>query len=294
MIKSMTGFGRGEAGGAEMSVVAEIRTVNNRYFDLSVRTPRAYSFAEEHLRSLVKRYVARGKTELNVNIQTEGKPNTDIVFNEDVARKYKEGFAKIKDMLGIDAEPDLVGFARMPEVFEIVGTPADEEKTLSLICEAARAACERLELMRADEGAKLAADMEERTKHISEIVAAIAARSDEIAGSHAGRLRERISELIGGAAEIPEDRIVLEAAIFADKSSIEEEVVRLESHIAQLGEILRAGSGAVGKKMDFIIQEMNREANTIGSKGNDLEITNMVLELKSEIENVREQVQNVE
>lgn len=296
MIKSMTGFGRGEYADETGKVTVEIRAVNHRYLDISVKMPRRYSFAEEAIKAAIKEKLYRGKVEVNVSIDNAGKSDSDVKLDADLAAKYYDALSTLRDSFefGEESKVSLSLLARMPDVIKTSAAEEDEETMTQRLVSAARKATDDISAMRETEGAKLAADLEARAGIVSDIRARIEKRAPEIEKEYAAKFKARVEELLDGVYEVPEERIALEAAIFADKANITEELVRLDSHVSQLRAFLKTDGEAIGKKIDFLIQEMNREANTIGSKSNDREITSMMLDLKAEIEKIREQVQNIE
>jgi len=296
MIKSMTGFGRGEYADETGKVTVEIRAVNHRYLDISVKMPRRYSFAEEAIKAAIKEKLSRGKVEVNVSIDNAGKSDSDVKLDADLAAKYYDALSTLRDSFefGEESKVSLSLLARMPDVIKTSAAEEDEETMTQRLVSATRKAAEDICTMRETEGAKLAADLEARADIVSDIRTRIEKRAPEIEKEYAAKFKARIEELLDGVYEVPEERIALEAAIFADKANITEELVRLDSHVSQLRAFLKTDGEAIGKKIDFLIQEMNREANTIGSKSNDREITSMMLDLKAEIEKIREQVQNIE
>ena len=296
MIKSMTGFGRGEYADETGKVTVEIRAVNHRYLDISVKMPRRYSFAEEAIKAAIKEKLYRGKVEVNVSIDNAGKSDSDVKLDADLAAKYYDALSTLRDSFefGEESKVSLSLLARMPDVIKTSAAEEDEETMTQRLVSATRKAAEDICAMRETEGAKLAADLEARADIVSDIRARIEKRAPEIEKEYAAKFKARVEELLDGVYEVPEERIALEAAIFADKANITEELVRLDSHVSQLRAFLKTDGEAIGKKIDFLIQEMNREANTIGSKSNDKEITSMMLDLKAEIEKIREQVQNIE
>ena len=294
MVKSMTGFGRGEYSDGKRSVTAEIRTVNHRYADVTVKMPKRYSFAEDTVRSIVKEKIRRGKAEVSVIFESLSEADVTVRLNTPVAEQYLENLRLLKETYQLGGEIDIQLLSSMPDVMKTVPDVEDEDEILKVICEAVRQAARANDDMRITEGQRLAEDLLQRGEIIRGIVNSIEERAPQVAREYVQKLNDRISELLDGSVEIPEDRILTEAAIFADKANITEELVRLDSHMKQLKEILTEAKGPIGKKLDFLVQEMNREANTIGSKANDLEITSRMLEAKSEIEKIREQVQNIE
>ncbi|MBQ6150530.1 MAG: YicC family protein [Mogibacterium sp.] len=297
MIRSMTGFGRGEYSDEISKVTVEIRSVNHRYLDIYVKMPRRYSFAEETIKSAIKERLHRGKVEVSVSVDNVGKSDSDVRLDKELAARYYSVLSELKDSFdfGEESRVSLSLLSKMPDV--IVTTPAaeDEEAMVKRLLGATSKALDDFCSMREAEGEKLAADLSARADTIQDIRDRIDKRAPEIEKEYAAKFKARVEEILGGVYEVPEERIALEAAIFADKANITEELVRLGSHISQLRKFLRSdGKEAMGKKIDFLIQEMNREANTIGSKSNDREITSNMLDLKAEIEKVREQVQNIE
>ena len=297
MIRSMTGFGRGEYSDEISKVTVEIRSVNHRYLDIYVKMPRRYSFAEETIKSAIKERVHRGKVEVSVSVDNIGKSDSDVRLDKELASRYYNVLSELRDSFdfGEESRVSLSLLSKMPDV--IVTTPAaeDEEAMAKRLLGATEKALDDFCSMREAEGEKLAADLSARADTIQNIKDHIEKRAPEIEKEYAAKFKARVEEILGGVYEVPEERIALEAAIFADKANITEELVRLGSHISQLRGFLNSdGRNAIGKKIDFLIQEMNREANTIGSKSNDREITSNMLELKAEIEKVREQVQNIE
>ena len=294
MIKSMTGFGRGEFTDGKRNVTAEIRTVNHRYADITVKMPKRYSFAEEAVKNIVKQKIRRGKAEVSIIMENLSEADVTVRLNTPVAEQYLQNLKQLQEEFGLAGEIDIRLLSSMPDVLRAIPDVEDEDEITSVITEAVTRATEANDAMRQTEGQRLAEDLLHRGDLVRGIVDKIGTRAPLVAQEYVRKLNDRISELLDGAAEIPEDRILTEAAIFADKANITEELVRLDSHMKQLKEILTGADGPVGKKLDFLVQEMNREANTIGSKANDLEITSWMLEAKSEIEKIREQAQNIE
>ena len=290
----MTGFGRGEYSDGKRNVIAEIKTVNHRYADISVKMPKRYSFAEEKIKSLIKDKVKRGKAEVSIIVENLTEEDTTVKLNTLVAGQYVNNLKELKEAYGLTGEIDIKLVATMPDVLKAVPDVENEDEAAAVIFEAVKMAVSNLDAMREVEGAKLADDLLMRGQLIRDIVKKIDARAPMVAREYTLKLQNRIKDLLGDQVDIPEDRILVEAAVFADKANITEELVRLDSHMNQLKTILTASSEPVGKKLDFLVQEMNRESNTIGSKANDMEITSLMLETKSEIEKIREQVQNIE
>ena len=294
MIKSMTGFGRGEFSDGKRAVTAEIKTVNHRYADITVKMPKRYSFAEEKINGIIKKQVKRGKADVSIIVENLTEGDITVSLNTPVANQYIERLRELKDSYDLSGDIDISLVSSMPDVLKAIPDVADEEEVSAAICKAVELAAANLDDMRIREGEKLAADLMNRGETIKEIVRKISERAPEVAKEYKDKMYGRIQELLEDKVDVPEERILVEAAIFADKASITEELVRLDSHMDQLRMFLTEGGGAIGKKLDFLVQEMNRETNTIGSKVNDLEITSLMLEAKSEIEKIREQVQNIE
>ncbi len=294
MIKSMTGFGRGEYNDGKRNIIAEIKSVNHRYCDISVKMPRRYSFAEDKIKSIVKETAKRGKIEVSVIVESIAEEDTNIMLNTALAGQYYEKLTELGKLYGLQNEISTEYLAGLPDVLKAVPNVEDEDEIIRTLSVPVREAAVSHDKMRITEGAKLAEDILYRGNIILDYVNRVEEVSDKITAAYKDKLRERIRELIDSAVELPEERIITEAAIFADKSNVTEELVRLRSHIKQLEDIINKSSQPDGKKMDFIVQEMNREANTTGSKSADIGITNIVVEMKSEIEKIREQIQNIE
>ena len=289
----MTGFGKGEYSDSKRNFTIEIKSVNHRYTDISVKMPRRYSFAEEIIKKLVKKTVKRGKVEISVMVENLTEDDLNINLNTAVAHQYVENLQALKEEFGLQDEITLSLLADMPDVIKAMPDIEDEEEIIRSISSALEIAIEKHDSMRKIEGEKLASDLKMRCELIRSYVKQIEKKAPDVGKLYAEKLNDRIHELIDNSVEVPEDRILLEAAIFADKANITEELVRLNSHIDQMETILDADKSE-GKKLDFLVQEMNREANTIGSKANDIGITEVMLEIKSEVEKIREQVQNIE
>lgn len=294
MIKSMTGFGRSEYTDGKRSIIVEIKSVNHRYSDITFKMPRRYSFAEDRLKAAVKDIARRGKIDVSIMVENITEDDTNVKLNTMVARQYYENLKELQREFNLSGDITLQFLSSLPDVMKAIPDVEDEEEIFKSLEVPVLEAAKKLDGMRTLEGAKLAEDIIKRGDYIRARVKDIEVRSPEVTKSYAEKLRDRIKELVGSNVVIPEDRILVEAAIFADKCSITEELVRLDSHIIQLNSIISKSNQPDGKKLDFLVQEMNREANTIGSKANDIEITNKVLEIKSEIEKIREQVQNIE
>lgn len=294
MIKSMTGFGRGEYTDGKRNIIVEIKSVNHRYSDISVKMPRRYGFAEDKIKNTVKEKLSRGKIDVSIIVENITENDVNIKLNAMLAKQYVDNLKELKETFGVEGDITLQFLAGLPDVMKAIPDVEDEEEITKAILIPVAEAAANLEAMRAVEGQKLGEDLIAKGSTIKEILDKIAEKAPTVAAAHTEKLRERITELLGGSVQIPEDRILVEAAIFADKCAIDEEITRLNSHLIQLKDIISTAKQPVGKKLDFLVQEMNREANTIGSKSNDIEITGHMLDIKSEIEKIREQVQNIE
>ncbi len=293
MISSMTGYGRGQYTSDSMDVTVEIKSVNHRYYEFSARTPRNYLFLEEKLKSFFAQSISRGKVECFVQITCLDDENVNVTANIPLANSYLSALKDIAENLGVSADVSANALARYNDVLEIKKTDVDEEKVWNSVKSAAEIALNGILTMRRAEGEKLKNDVLSRLDFISEKVSMIEARSPETVKEYSQKLLVRMNEVLGDMAHIDEQRILTEAAIYADKVAVAEETVRLSSHMSQLREFL-VSDEAIGRKMDFLVQEMNREANTIGSKAQDVEIARAVLDIKAEIEKIREQIQNIE
>lgn len=294
MIKSMTGFGRSEYSDGKRNIIVEIRSVNHRYCDISVKMPRRYSFAEDKIKAIVKETAKRGKIDVSVVVENVAAEDTNIQLNAALAKQYMDRLTELKETFGLEGEITLQFLSELPDVMKAVPDVEDEQEIIDALSIPVREAVRRHDEMKIVEGEKLAQDIIKRGRIIAGYVAEVEIISDEVTKMYKDKLADRIRELIGNNLEVPEERIITEAAIFADKSNVTEELVRLDSHIRQMEDIISNSRQPDGKKLDFIVQEMNREANTTGSKSADIGITNIVVEMKSEIEKIREQVQNIE
>lgn len=294
MIKSMTGFGRGEYTDGKRNIIVEIKSVNHRYSDINIKMPRRYGFAEDKIKSAVKEKLRRGKVDVSIIVENMTDSDVNIKLNEMLAKQYYENLVALQSQFDLSGEITLQFLASLPDVMKAIPDVEDEEEIIKSILIPVSEAAANLEKMRTVEGEKLAEDLIAKGNYIKTILDKIAERSPQVVACYTEKLRERITELIGNSVQVPEDRILVEAAIFADKCAIDEEITRLNSHILQLKDIITKSNQPDGKKLDFLVQEMNREANTIGSKANDITVTNYMLEIKSEIEKIREQVQNIE
>ena len=292
MVKSMTGYGRGETVRHGRSYVVEVRAVNNRYLDCTVKLPRAYTFAEDALRKTVQGSVGRGKLDVLVTVDDLDGGETVVTLNEGMVRGYCAAMRKMVEEYGVRDDISASVLAKMPDVFTVEKAAEDRDALACDLKETLEAALAEFDRMREREGEKLKADLLGKLDRIEELTGQVERRSPVTVAEYREKLEKRMAEVLADK-QIDESRILTEAAIFADKVAVDEETVRLRSHLEQFRGMLASG-GPVGRKLDFLIQEMNRETNTIGSKGNDLELARCVVEMKAEIEKVREQVQNLE
>lgn len=292
MIKSMTGYGRAQKLVDGMDITVEIKSVNHRYFEFSSRLPRNYGFLDEKLKSFFNSALARGKMECYVQIEAVEEPDTLISLNHSLVKGYLDAYKELADTYGIENDIKVSNISRVSDIFMVRKQAADEDRIWAAVSEVAKAALDGFVTMREREGARLRDDVLSRLDEIISNVEFIEKRSPETVAEYNEKLLGRLREMLGDA-HIDEQRILTEAAIFADKIAVAEETVRLRSHISQLRSFLDS-SEAIGKKMDFLVQELNREANTIGSKAQDVEIARRVVAVKAEIEKIREQIQNIE
>lgn len=292
MVKSMTGFGRSVENIDGLNITVEIKSVNHRYFEFSSRLPRAYQFAEDALKALCQQSITRGKIELSVFVEDNTDKGTKIEINHQYAGAYINALKELAREYKIKDDLKLSAIADNPELLTVRKTALDDETVINAFCAVTKNALESYNAMREVEGEKLKADVLSRVDTILSKVEFIESRSPETVKAYRERIEEKMRELLGSAA-VDEQRIITETAIFADKVAVDEETVRLRSHISQLKNLLNSDS-ATGKKIDFLIQEMNREANTIGSKSQNVEIAHTVVDIKAEIEKIREQIQNIE
>ena len=295
VIRSMTGYGRGEAILEGLTVTVELRAVNNRYLDCTVKMPRAYIFAENSLKERVQSRVGRGKVDLFVNMTRAAGDDMTVTVNKALAKSYIEALKTVYELDGgnyIQKSGYAADVARFPDVLSVEKKEEDPEAVKELILQALDRALDDFDSMRETEGRKLVEDISARAGTISTLLSRVEERSPGIVADYRSRLAAKLQEALS-STQIDEGRILTEAAIYADKVAVDEETVRLRSHLSQLHEMLEQG-GAIGRKLDFLIQEFNREANTIGSKCSDIETTRLVVDIKAEIEKIREQVQNVE
>ena len=292
MIKSMTGFGRCEVADENRKMIVEIKAVNHRYCDINIKIPKKLGFFESTIRALMKKYIQRGKIDVFITYEDYTEHNVCLKYNQELAAEYYEKLCKMSEYFGIDNDIKVSHLSRYPEILTLEEQTVDEEELLKLIEKAVCGACEKFVETRVIEGEQLKNDLLGKLDGMLTMVAYIEERSPQIVREYQDKLTAKVNELLENST-VDENRILTEVTIFADKICVDEETVRLKSHIQSAKDTLLAGGG-VGRKLDFIAQEMNREANTILSKANDLDISNKAIDLKTEIEKVREQIQNIE
>lgn len=292
MVKSMTGYGRAREMRNGRDITVEVRSVNNRYLDCTVKMPRAYIFAEDRMKARVQQAISRGKVDVFVTIDASAADAAVVAVNEPLARGYYDALTRLKTMFDLSGDITPEVLAKFPDVLAVTKAEEDVEAIAADICAVLDDALAAYNAMRAVEGEKLAADVAGRITTIEAVVGKVEERSPQTVAAYRQRLETKMQEVLQSTT-IDESRILTEAAIFADKIAVDEETVRLRSHIAQLQAMLVSGE-PVGRKLDFLIQEVNRECNTIGSKCNDLTIAQDVVNMKAEVEKIREQVQNME
>ena len=292
MIKSMTGYGRAVAAVNGREFTVELRSVNNRYLDCTVKLPRALSFAEDAVKQAVKASVSRGKVDVYISMKSEAADDTTITLNKVVLEGYLAAMRQMVTEYEVKDDISASTVSRLPEVFSVEKPQVDEEQLLKDLLSVVDQALAGYDAMRCTEGQALDADLRRRCNTILELVAQVEQGNAQTVIDYRARLESKLREVLA-ATNIDESRILTEAAIFADKVAVDEETVRLRSHLAQMNEMLTSG-GAVGRKLDFLLQEMNREANTIGSKCTDVRLARIVVDIKAELEKIREQTQNIE
>lgn len=292
MIKSMTGYGRELCSFEDRDILVEIRSVNHRYYEFSAKVPRAYGYLEAKLKEFLNGKIARGKVEVSVSVYNKEGRDVAVAVNKGVAGAYINALREANEELGLTDDITLSRIFGLPDVFIVNKEIEDEEIIWAEVSKTAEAALQRFLEMREREGEALRSNLLEKLDYIESIVKKIEEREPSVTEAYRKRLYDKISEVVGDS-NIDEQRILTEAAIFAEKTAVDEETVRLKSHIAQFREILGSRE-PIGRKLDFLMQEMNREANTTGSKAADLETTDMVVTIKSELEKIREQIQNIE
>lgn len=293
MIRSMTGYGRATGTFDGMDITLEIKSVNHRYFEFSSRVPRNYGFLDEKLKSFFQGKIARGKVECYLQIDAAGQQETVVKLNRSLVQGYINAYNELSEAFGIENDIKVSNMARVGDIFSVSKEPEDEEQICSDVLSVAEQALERFMDMRTAEGEKLRDDISSRLDFILEKVSFIEQRSPQTVSEYNDKLLARMREVLADV-HVDEQRLLTEAAIYADKIAVAEETVRLRSHIDQFRKFFDENGGAIGRKMDFLVQEINREINTIGSKAQDIEIARCVVDVKAEIEKIREQVQNIE
>lgn len=292
MLKSMTGFGRCEIAGADRKITVEIKAVNHRYCDITIKMPKKLNFFEAGIRNLLKQYIGRGKVDIYITYEDYTENNVCVKYNADLAKEYYANLDKMSREFGLENDVRISVLSRYPEVFTLEEQTIDEKELWELVEEAVRTAAGRFVETRIAEGENLKKDILAKLDHMLANVDYIESRAPEIVSEYRNKLMAKVAELLGDT-KVDESILVTEVTVFADKICVDEETVRLRSHILNMEGTLNE-SDNIGRKLDFIAQEMNREANTILSKASDLEVTNRAIDLKTEIEKVREQIQNIE
>lgn len=293
MAISMTGYGRGEYLDEKYHFVVEAKSVNNRYLDINIKLPRRIGYLEEYVRQYLKSYVSRGKVEIFIKLELSAMSDTKVGYDNRLAKEYILALHTMAGEFSLPKEVSVIDIAKFPDVIRLEENPLDEDELKNALTVAMERSFSALKMMRESEGEKLKDDILQRCELLSEYVENVEASAQDIETEYREKLMTKIRDILENmGAQVEEQRIIQEAAILADKANITEEIVRFRSHIAQLKEVM--ATHTVGRKMDFILQEMNREVNTMGSKSSKIEITNYVVELKSELEKIREQIQNIE
>ena len=293
MAISMTGFGRGEFKNDNYHFLVECKTINHKYCDINVRLPRKISFLEDKIRNYVKNFVKRGRVDLYIKLDLIGSEDVNLKFDDKLAAQYVSILNEIKYKFNLQDDISVMSVAKFPDIVKCEEKEEDEELYWGMLKEALDTALGKLTQMRKAEGEKLAQDTLERCDILKNLLDQVEKYSDTIVDEYKEKLNTRINEILDNPSIIDENRLAQEVAIFADKSSITEEIVRFRSHIEQLKNTV-VKNDSIGRKIDFLIQEMNREVNTTGSKSSNINITNLVVEIKSELEKIREQIQNIE
>ena len=293
MIKSMTGFGRCEVSEGDRKFTVEMKGVNHRYLDANIRMPKKLNFFDSAIRTVLKQYVTRGKVDIFITYEDLTENQVSLKYNESLAKEYLDAFKKMEQTFGLENDIRVSTISRCPEVLTMEEQSADEDELWKGLKKALEGALKQFVETRGMEGENLKNDIIAKLDGMSEKVACIEVRSPEIVAEYRAKLEDKVKELLADT-QMDEGRIAAEVVIFADKICTDEEVVRLKSHIAHMKETFATEENGIGRKLDFIAQEMNREANTILSKANDIEVSNYAIDLKTEIEKVREQIQNIE
>ena len=291
-MKSMTGYGRAREEKNGRTITVELRAVNHRYLDCTVKAPRQYGFLDDAVKKAAAARIARGKVEVFVSVETQEGGDIAVTVNHTLAKRYLDALHELSELYGLRDDVTVTALAKMPDVLGSERIEQDADELTRDVLEVFAAACDGFDQMRCREGEKLAEDVRGRCAAIERMVGAVEQRSPERVREYREKLLARMQEVLADTS-IDETRILTEAAIYADKTAVDEETVRLRSHLTQMDGMLRE-TQPVGRKLDFLVQEMNREANTIGSKANDVDMARIVVDIKSEIEKIREQIQNIE
>ena len=292
MVKSMTGYGRAVETVNGRDFTVEIRSVNNRYLDCTVKLPRSFSFAEEAVKAAVKAAVSRGKVDVYISVRSETEADVQVTLNKPVLEGYLAAMRQMVADYGVKDDISVSALSRMNDIFVVDKPKADEDQLKADLLSVVDKALLAYDAMRVTEGLALENDLRSRANTILELVAQVEEQNPKTVSEYRKRLEEKMREVLESKS-IDESRILTEAAIFADKVAVDEETVRLRSHLEQMDEMLR-GNGGIGRKLDFLLQEMNREANTTGSKCSDVKVARIVVDIKAELEKIREQTQNIE
>lgn len=292
MLKSMTGFGRWEELTSERKLIVELKAVNHRYLDLSIKMPKKLSFFDAAIRNLLRKEISRGKVDVFITYEDYTENNTCVKYNEDIAKEYMKYLEQMSQTFSIENDVKVSALSRYPDVFTLEEQTVDEEELWKLVEKSVKAASTRLVESRVVEGDSLRCDIDKKLESILDVVNFIEERSPQIVADYRKKITSKVSELLGDT-KLDEGILATEVIIYADKTCVDEEIVRLKSHVQSMKTTLNSGV-EVGRKLDFIAQEMNREANTILSKVNDIEISNRAIDLKTDIEKIREQIQNIE
>lgn len=292
MIKSMTGFGRCEVSEGDRKITVEMKSVNHRYLDVSMKMPKKLNFFDSSIRAILKKYIQRGKVDVYISYEDLSEGNASLTYHPGIAAQYVEYFRRMEEQFGLTNDIQVSVLARCPEVLVMEEQQEDEKEIWHLLEQAVHGACEKFVEARVHEGEALKDDLMQKLDEILETVAFVEERFPQILSEYREKLRAKVRELFADA-QIDENRLATEVTIFADKICVDEEIVRLRSHVEAVKAALETG-GSIGRKLDFIAQEMNREANTVLSKANDMTVSDIAISLKTDIEKVREQIQNIE
>ncbi|MBR5134940.1 MAG: YicC family protein [Clostridia bacterium] len=292
MVKSMTGYGRAQQNIGGMDITFELKSVNHRYYEYSSRLPRAYGFLDDKIKNYLQRKISRGKVDVYLFIETTDAPGSTVTINHTLAKAYLDAYKELHETYGLREDVSVSVLARNPDILTVHKDADDEDAIWEAVCPVIDEAVSRFVAMRELEGARMRDDVMSRRDFILDAVAKVEERSPQTVKEHMQKVEQRMRELLDNAS-VDEQRLLTEAAIFADKIAVAEETVRLRSHLDQLEQLL-ASDEAVGRKLDFLVQEINRETNTIGSKASDVTIARLVVDMKAEIEKIREQIQNIE